>query len=79
MATATRRDIVSLIPELEDHSVVEILGMGATVAEIDAALVALAGDDESLVGIEHRAGDRLHRLLAILSRSGIEPEEDPGT
>ena len=31
MAVATRNDVVRLIPEIEDHAVVEILGMDATV------------------------------------------------
>ena len=76
MTVATRNDVARLIPDVEDHAIVEILAMDATVGEIEAALVALTSDDESLVDIEHREGDRLHRLLRILNRSQIEAAED---
>lgn len=74
MATATHSDIRRLVPEIEDHAVVEIIGMRATVAEIEAALAELSSEGEDLLDIEQREGDRLHHLLGILSRSNIEAE-----
>lgn len=76
MTVATRNDVVRLMPEIEDHAVVEILGMDATVGEIEAALAALTSDDEGLIEVEHREGDRIHRLLRILHQSQIEPADD---
>ena len=76
MATATHKDVVRLIPEIQDHAIVEILGMDATIAEIEAALAAMTSDEQDLAEIEHREGDRIHRLLHILSQSLIEPADD---
>ena len=76
MTVATRNDVARLIPDIEDHAVVEILGMDATVGELEAALAALTSDDEGLIEIEHREGDRIHHLLRILHQSRIEPAED---
>ena len=76
MTAATHNDVVRLLPEIQDHAVVEILGMSATVGEIEAALAALTSDDEGLIEIEHREGDRIHRLLSILNQSQIEPADD---
>ncbi len=76
MVTATHNDIARLIPEIQDHAVVEILAMQATVAEIEAALAALTSGDEDLIDIERRAGDRIHRLAGILSLSQVEAAAD---
>ncbi len=76
MAAATHKDVVRLIPEIQDHAIVEILGMGATVGEIEAALAAMTSNEEDLAEIEHREGDRIHRLLRILNQSQIEPVDD---
>ncbi len=71
MTTATRKDIVDVFPDLEDHAVVEILGMEATVEDLEAALAALSGDDKDLVDVQHREGTQIHRLMNILYRAGV--------
>lgn len=76
MTAANRNEVVRLLPDIQDHAVVEILAMGATVGEIEAALAELTSGDESLIEIERREGDRIHRVLGILRQSEIEAEED---
>jgi len=76
MSAANRNEVVRLLPDIQDHAVIEILAMGATVGEIEAALAELTGGDESLIEIERREGDRINRLLAILRQSQIEAPDD---
>jgi hypothetical protein len=76
MTAATHNDVVKMIPEVQDHAIVEILAAEATVGEIEAALAALAGEDEALIEFEQRKGDRIHRLIGILRASQIEVDED---
>ncbi len=76
MAVATHDDIVRLFPGMQDHTVVEIMAMEATVDELDAASLLLQDADEGLIGAQQRHGDRLSRLLAILANSEIRPRED---
>lgn len=76
MTAANRNEVLRLLPDIQDHAVVEILAMDATVGEIEAALAALTGDEESLIDIERREGDRIHRLIGILRQAEIEAETD---
>jgi len=76
MTVAIHNDVVRLIPEIQDHAIVEILAMSATVSEIEAALAELSSEDEPLVAVEQRVGDRIHRLLNILSASQIDTDQD---
>lgn len=61
---------------MQDHTVVEIMAMEATVDELDAASLLLQDADEGLIGAKQRHGDRLSRLLAILANSEIRPRDD---
>lgn len=76
MANATHDDIVRLFPGMQDHTVLEILAMHATVNELDAASLLLQDADEGLIGVKQRHGDRLSRLLAILAKSEIRTRDD---
>jgi hypothetical protein len=76
MAIATHGDIVRLFPGMQDHTVVEIMAMEATVDELDAASLLLQDADEGLIGAKQRHGDRLSRLLGILANSEIRPRDD---
>ncbi len=76
MAIATHDDIVRLFPGMQDHTVVEIMAMEATVDELDAASLLLQDADEGLIGAKQRHGDRLSCLLGILANSEIRPRED---
>ncbi len=71
MNTATRNDILDVFPDLEDHAVVEILEMDATVEDLEAALAVLSGEDKELIEVKRREGEQIHRLMNILHRSGI--------
>ena len=71
MTTATHNDIVRLLPGIQDHTVLEILAMEATVAEVEAAVQLLQDDDEGLMEVKRQAGSRLTLLLGILANSEI--------
>lgn len=76
MATATHDDIIRLFPDMQDHTVLAILEMAATVAELEAALQLLQDDDEGLIGIKQRKGGRLNLLLGILQKSEMQPRDE---
>ena len=76
MTIATHQDILSVLPGIQDHAVVEILEMKATVDELEAALAAITSDDKDLVEVKQREGGQIHRLMNILNRSGIAPVQD---
>ncbi|MCP4299784.1 MAG: hypothetical protein GY783_04315, partial [Gammaproteobacteria bacterium] len=73
MATATHDDIIRLFPDMQDHTVLAILGMEVTVAELEAALQLLQDDDEGLIGIKQQKGGRLNLLIGILQKSEMQP------
>lgn len=77
MSKATRKDVLGVFPGLEDHTVVEILDMGATVNELEAALTILSSDDKDLVAIKRREGGEINRLLDILGQAGVESITEP--
>jgi hypothetical protein len=77
MTIATHEEIVRLFPGMQDHTVTEILGTQATVAELEAASLMLQDADEGLIGVKQRHGDRLSLLLGILAKSEIRPRDDP--
>ena len=76
MTSVTRADVVKRFPGLPDHTVVEILAMEPTAAELDAMLLLSSDDGEHLIEFKQRDNDRLNRLLAILEASGMGFEED---
>lgn len=73
MTRATRKEVLAVFPGLDDHTVVEILDMRATVDELEAALTILTSDDKELIAIKRREGGEIHRLLNILTEAGVEP------
>ena len=72
MNIATRKDVLAVFPDIQDHAVVEILDMKATVDELEAALVILTSDEKELIDIKLREGDQIHRLLNILNQAGVQ-------
>jgi hypothetical protein len=76
MNKATRKDVLSIFPEIQDHAVVEILDMMATVDDLEAALLILTSDDKDLIDIKRREGGRIHRLLNILNQAGVQTAVD---
>jgi hypothetical protein len=55
--------------------VVEILDTHVTLGDIEAAVALLQDADEGLIGVKQRHGDRINRVLDILSASGLQPED----
>ncbi len=76
MTTATHNDIVRLLPGIQDHTVLEILAMEATVAELEAVVQLLQDDDEGLIAVKRQVGSRLNLLLGILANSEIRLRDD---
>jgi len=64
---------------MQDHTVVEILAVEATVNELEGALLSLQGNDsndEKLIDMKKRKGSRLNLLLGILEDSEIQLRDD---
>ena len=72
MNMATRTDVLNVFPDIQDHAVIEILDMKATVDDLEAALGILMSDDKDLIGIKQREGGQIHRLLNILNQAGVQ-------
>ena len=76
MRLATHKDIVEVFPGIQDHAVVEIMDMKATIEDLEAALAVTASDDKDLIEIKQREGGQIHRLLRILDQAGIAAVQD---
>lgn len=76
MDIATREEVLRLFPTMQDHVVLEILAAGATVSELDAALLLLQGDDEGLIAFKRDNSSRLNQLIEILETSDVQPQDD---
>lgn len=75
MIAATHQDIVRLFPGIQDHAVVEILDMQATLGDVEAVVALLQDADEGLIGVKQRHGDRINRVLDILAASGFRADD----
>jgi hypothetical protein len=76
MKIATRAEVISVFPDLQDHAVVEILEMKASVEDLEAALGVLVSDDKDLIEVRQREGGQIHRLLNILNQAGVQETLD---
>jgi hypothetical protein len=76
VTTATRRDIIEAFGPLDDVTVAEILGMGATPQEIAEAKAWLANDEALLNAGRPLAGGRVGRLVDLVATK--EEEEEAG-
>jgi hypothetical protein len=76
MTSATHDDVIRLFPGMQDHTVLAVLATGATVDELDAAMLLLQDTDEGLIAIRHQEGSRIDLLLEILQESEIRPRDD---
>ena len=76
MKIATREDVIAVFPDLQDHAVVEILDMKASVEDLEAALGLLMSDDKDLIEVRQRDGGKIHRLLNILNLAGAQEALD---
>jgi hypothetical protein len=76
MTVATHADICRLFPGLQDHAVVDLLATRPSIAELEAVSQMLQDDDESLIEVKQQKGDRLNRLIAILSHSQLRAADN---
>ena len=77
MAAVTHSEIERMFPGIQNHTVLEILALKLSIAELEAACLLLQDADEGLVDIKQRSGDRINRLLDILTKSEVRPLDDP--
>ena len=71
MSIATRKDVLSVFPDIQDHAVVEIMALNATIDDLEAALVILTSEDKNLIEIKRREGGQIHQLMNILNQAGV--------
>lgn len=71
MSIATRKDVLSVFPDIQDHAVVEIMDLNATIDDLEAALVILTSEDKNLIEIKRREGGQIHQLMNILNQAGV--------
>ena len=76
MKIATREDVIAVFPDLQDHAVVEILDMKASVEDLEAALGLLMSDDKDLIEVRQREGGKIHRPLNIRNLAGAQEALD---
>jgi hypothetical protein len=76
MKTATRKDILSVFPDIQDHAVIEILEMKSSVDDLEAAFSILMSDDKDLIDVKRREGGQIHRLMNILNQAGVQVATD---
>ena len=71
MSIATRKDVLSVFPDIQDHAVVEIMALNATIDDLEAALVILTSEDKNLIEIKRREGGQIHQLMNILNQAAV--------
>lgn len=76
MTIAKQDDIVRLLPGIQDHSIVELLAMQATLDELEAALQLLQDNDAGLIEIKRQKGDRVNLVCGILEHSDVQLPDD---
>jgi arsenate reductase-like glutaredoxin family protein len=76
MTIATRAEVCRLFPGLQDHAVVDLLATRPSIAELEAVSQMLQNDDESLIEIKQQKGDRLNRLMVILSHAQLHAADN---
>ncbi|MDH5622768.1 MAG: hypothetical protein OEY74_11860 [Gammaproteobacteria bacterium] len=77
MTRATHNDIVRLFPGIQDHTALEIIAMQATINELEAASQLLQDNDDGLIEVKRRKGDRLNLLCGLLAQSEIQLRDEP--
>jgi hypothetical protein len=76
MTVATHDDVCRLFPGLQDHAIVDLLATRPSIADLEAVSQMMQDDDEGLIGLKQRRGDRLNRLLVILSQAQLQAADD---
>lgn len=74
MIRITRDDITAAFGQIDDVTIAEIIGTGATVEELAEAKAWLANDEPLMNAGKPLATGRVRELVDILSE--LEPDED---
>jgi hypothetical protein len=74
MTRVTRDDVTAAIGEVDDVTIAEIIGTGATVEELAEAKAWIANDEPLINAGKPLATGRVRELVDILSE--LEPDED---
>jgi hypothetical protein len=71
---ATREDLRRILGELEDPRIIDVLELHPTVADLEAAAICLAGDQDVLGKEGHAVSPLANQVVDILSD---DEEDDP--
>lgn len=76
MTRLTRDEIIRAIGQVDDVTIAEIIGTGATGEELAEAQAWIVNDDPLLNAGKPLPGGRVRELIDILAE--LEPDEDDG-
>jgi hypothetical protein len=74
MTRATRDDVIKALGPIDDVTIAEIIGTGATVDEVAEAQAWLVNDEPLMNAGKPLPSGRVGQLIEILSE--LEPDED---
>jgi hypothetical protein len=73
----TREEVVSIVgPAVDDSVVIEIIGTGSSLEDLQEALAWISADDAMTRSEHHQPHGIVAALCEILSRSEIEMDRD---
>lgn len=72
-ARATRDDVVRMFRQIDDETVVQVLGLEPSIGELEQAYAWLEGEGDRLARAGHMQTERVAALFDILR----EDEEEP--
>jgi len=72
--TATRSDLVRLVGDADEETVLDILALHPTIAEVEEAVLWAAGEGDALAKAGHRLSANASEILNILT---ADEEEEP--
>lgn len=71
---ATSNDLRRILGKLDHASIVEILALAPSVADVEEAMKNLASDENVLAGRDHRLSGAARRIVEILTAAEEEDE-----
>ena len=78
MNRITRDDVIASIGQIDDVTIAEIIGTGATVEELAEAKAWIANDEPLMNAGKPLATGRVRELIDILSELEPDEEDDGG-
>lgn len=76
MESLTRQQVIDIVGELSDVSIVEIISTGATAPELAEAFMRLTADDDKEGALAHPASGVVAQLIDILEADQPSAEEE---